>query len=62
LDFIEVPYAVPRQEAGFRPEHTRTTTPGLILAGDVVCGASIDAVMASGEAAAKKVISTRAAN
>jgi phytoene dehydrogenase-like protein len=62
LDFIEVPYAVPRQEAGFRPEHTRTTTPGLILAGDAVCGASIDAVMASGEAAAKKVISTRAAN
>lgn len=62
LAFVEVPYAVPRQEAGSRPGHRSDVPPGLIVAGDAVCGASIDAVMASGEEAAKKVISTRAAN
>jgi predicted NAD/FAD-dependent oxidoreductase len=62
LGFIEVPYAVPWQEAGSRPERPGNNLPGLILAGDAVCGASIDAVMVSGEEAAKKVISTRAGN
>jgi predicted NAD/FAD-dependent oxidoreductase len=62
LDFIEVPYAVPWQEAGSGAGHRGNTPPGLILAGDAVCGASIDAVMVSGEEAAKKVISTRAGN
>lgn len=61
LDFIEVPYAVPWQEAGICPAR-HGDTPGLIPAGDAVCGASIDAVMVSGEEAAKKVISTRAGN
>lgn len=58
LDFVEVPYAVPWQEAGSDPTARGNAAPGLILAGDSVCGASIDAVMASGERAAKKVISS----
>jgi len=62
LAFVEVPYAVPRQEAGSYVRHRGDVPPGFIVAGDAVCGASIDAVMASGEEAAKKVISTRAAN
>ena len=62
LAFVEVPYAVPRQEAGSRPGRRGDVPPGLIVAGDAVCGASIDAVMASGAEAAKKVISTGAAN
>lgn len=62
LDFVEIRYAVPWQEAGMVPGRARQTPPGLILAGDAVCGASIDAVMVSGEQAAKKVISTRAGN
>jgi phytoene dehydrogenase-like protein len=62
LDFIQVPYAVPWQQAGSGPARHGHTPPGLILAGDAVCGASIDAVMVSGEQAAKKVISTRAGN
>ena len=64
LDFVRVPYAVPRQGPGFqsRPAPWGELPPGLIVAGDAVCGASIDAVMASGEEAAKKVISSGAGN
>lgn len=63
LDFVRVPYAVPRQPPGFAglPPPWGAVPPGIFVAGDAVCGASIDAVMASGEGAAKKVISTRAA-
>jgi hypothetical protein len=61
LSFIEVPYAVPEQRPGDedRPAPWGVLPPGVSVAGDAVCGASIDAVMAAGEAAAKKVISSR---
>lgn len=62
LRFVEVPYAVPWQEAGGCAGPKREVPPGCLVAGDAVSGASIDAVMASGEEAAKKVISTRRAN
>ena len=59
LAFIEVPYAVPEQLPGFRrrPSPWGVLSPGVQVAGDANCGASIDAVMANGEEAAKKVIS-----
>jgi predicted NAD/FAD-dependent oxidoreductase len=58
LSYVEVRYAVPEQLPGFerRPAPWGTLPLGLLVAGDAACGASIDAVMASGEAAAKKVI------
>lgn len=58
LAYVQVPYAVPEQLPGFqrRPAPWGVLPPGLLVAGDAACGASIDAVMASGEAAAKKVI------
>lgn len=58
LGFVEVPYAVPEQRPGFRhrPSPWGTLPRGVQVAGDTVCGASIDAVMASGEEVAKKVI------
>jgi predicted NAD/FAD-dependent oxidoreductase len=58
LAYVQVPYAVPEQLPGFqrRPAPWGTLPAGLLVAGDAACGASIDAVMASGEAAAKKVI------
>ena len=64
LAFMEVPYAVPEQLSGFeqRASPWGTLPAGIYLAGDASCGASIDAVMASGEAAAKKVISFGALN
>lgn len=64
LEFVRVPYAVPRQSPGFadRAAPWGVVPPGIVVAGDALCGASIQAVMASGEAAAKKVISTRSAN
>jgi phytoene dehydrogenase-like protein len=64
LEFVRVPYAVPWQGPGFqsRPSPWGELPPGLVVAGDAVCGASIEAVMASGEAAAKKVISSEARN
>lgn len=64
LKFVRVPYALPRQPPGFadRPAPWGVVPPGIVVAGDAVCGASIQAVMASGEAAAKKLISTRPAN
>ena len=64
LDFVRVPYAVPAQPPGFagRAAPWGVLPSGVVAAGDAVCGASIDAVMASGEAAAKKVISTRPCN
>jgi phytoene dehydrogenase-like protein len=60
LGLVRVPYAVPVQPPGFAE---RLFPPdgcpaNLFVAGDAVGGASIDAVMAGGEAAAKKVIST----
>ena len=64
LAFIKVPYAVPEQLPGFRrrPAPWGAVPPGVQVAGDTICGASIDAVMASGEEVAKKVISSRAHN
>lgn len=64
LAFVEVPYALPEQLPGFeqRAAPWGTLPAGLHLAGDASCGASIDAVMASGEATAKKVISSGALN
>jgi predicted NAD/FAD-dependent oxidoreductase len=58
LAYVQVPYAVPEQLPGFqrRPAPWGALPAGLLVAGDAACGASIDAVMASGEAAAKKVI------
>lgn len=59
VDFVRVPYAVPVQAPGFpdRPAPWGALPRGVLVAGDAACGASIDAVMRSGEAAAKKVIS-----
>jgi predicted NAD/FAD-dependent oxidoreductase len=64
LAFVEIPYAVPEQLPGFRcrPAPWGAVPPGVQVAGDTICGASIDAVMASGEEVAKKVISSRAHN
>lgn len=64
LDFVRVSYAVPQQSPGFerRPAPWGELPPGLLVAGDAVSGASIDAAMASGEAAAKKVILSAAGN
>jgi len=58
LRFVEVPYAVPDQGPGFerRPAPWGALPAGVLVAGDAACAASIDAVMGSGEAAAKKVI------
>jgi phytoene dehydrogenase-like protein len=58
LSYVQVLYAVPEQLPGFerRPAPWGALPAGLLVAGDAACGASIDAVMASGEAAAKKVI------
>jgi len=58
LAYVQVPYAVPEQLPGFqrRPAPWGTLPAGLLVAGDAACAASIDAVMASGEEAAKKVI------
>ena len=61
LSFVQVPYAVPVQLPGAE-RRRRDLPPGVTMAGDSVCGASIDAVMASGEAAAKKVISRQPLN
>lgn len=60
LDFVRVPYAVPGQPPGFaeRPPPWGALPANLTVAGDAVGGASIEAVMAGGEAAAKKVISS----
>ena len=64
LAYTKVPYAVPEQLPGFRrrPAPWGAVPPGVQVAGDTICGASIDAVMASGEEVAKKVISSRAHN
>jgi hypothetical protein len=64
LALIEVPYAVPEQLPGFRrrPSPWGGLPPGVQVAGDANCGASIDAVMASGEEVAKKVISPETLN
>jgi len=61
---VRVPYAVPRQPPGFadRPAPWGAVPAGMVVAGDAVCGASIEAVMACGEAAAKKVISSGSRN
>jgi protoporphyrinogen oxidase len=60
LEFVRVPYAVPVQPPGGadRSAPWDAVPAGIVVAGDAVCGASIEAVMASGEAAAKKVISS----
>lgn len=60
LAYVRVRYAVPAQPPGVaqRPAPWGELPPGLIVAGDAVSGASIEVAMASGEAAAKKVISS----
>jgi len=64
LSFVRVPYAVPEQLPGCdrRAPPWSALPAGMHIAGDAACGASIDAVMASGEAVAKKVISSGAHN
>jgi len=64
LSLVKVPYAVPEQLPGFerRPAPWGALPPGLFVAGDAACGASVDAVMVSGEVTAKKVISSAALN
>jgi len=64
LSFVEVPYAVPEQLPGFeqRPAPWGALPKGVFVTGDATCGASIDAVMTSGEAVAKKVISSAVLN
>jgi phytoene dehydrogenase-like protein len=64
LAYVRVPYAVPAQPPGFaqRPAPWGELPPGVMVAGDAVCGASIEAAMASGEGAAKKVISSAPRN
>ena len=63
LDFIRVAYAVPRQPPGSQndPPAWGRLPGGVLVAGDAVAGASIDAAMTSGEVAAEKVISSQAA-
>ena len=58
LSFVRVPYAVPVQLPGFAdlPAPWGEVPPRILVAGDAVGVASIEGVMASGEAAAKKVI------
>ncbi len=60
LEFVRVPYAVPEQPPGFsrRPAPWGDLPPGVVVVGDAVGGASIDAAMAGGEAAAKNLISS----
>ncbi len=64
IDYVTVPYAVPDQRPGFlrEPAPWGAVPAGVFVAGDAVAGASIDAVMESGEAAAKKVISSERGN
>lgn len=64
LAYVEVPYAVPEQLPGFelRPAPWGSLPAGVSVVGDAACGASIDAVMTSGEAAAKKLISSGVLN
>lgn len=61
LDYVEVPYAVPEQPAGFA-RHQAPWAPlaeGIAVAGDAVVPASIDAAMASGEAVARNLIASQ---
>ena len=60
LEFVEVPYAVPRQPPGFagRPAPWGDLPPRVHVAGDAASAASIDAAMASGEAVAKNLIAS----
>ncbi len=64
LDFVRVPYAVPAQPAGFaaRRDPWGATPRGVQVIGDAAGGASIEAAMASGEEAAKNLISSAPAN
>jgi predicted NAD/FAD-dependent oxidoreductase len=64
LDFIRVPYAVPLQPPGYaaRSAPWGSLPPGVQVVGDAVSGASIEAAMAGGEAAAKILISSAPLN
>ena len=64
IKYMKVLYAVPEQPPGYelRPDPWGELPPGVLVAGDAVCGASIDAAMASGEDTAKKVISSTPRN
>lgn len=62
LGMVTVPYAVPEQPPGFAAGLGRKLPRGMLLAGDAACGASIDAAMASGEAAAQNLIASRRRN
>jgi len=62
LGMVSVPYAVPAQPPGFAAGLARQLPEGISLAGDAACGASIDAAMASGEAAAQNLIASRRVN
>lgn len=62
LGLVEVPYAVPQQPAGFALHSPRwgVLPPGVIVAGDALGAAGIDAVMAGGEQAAHNLIASAA--
>lgn len=64
VEYVTVPYAVPEQLPGFMHQAPPwgKLPPGIYAAGDAVASASIDAAMASGESAAKKVISSAVSN
>jgi predicted NAD/FAD-dependent oxidoreductase len=64
LDFIRVPYAVPLQPPAYaaRSAPWGSLPPGVQVVGDAVSGASIEAAMAGGEAAAKNLISSAPLN
>lgn len=64
VEFIRVPYAVPAQPPGFHGSRSPwgDLPRGVLVAGDAATGASIDAVMQSGEEAAKKVVSLAGGN
>ena len=62
LEFVEVPYALPDQSPGVRPVLSDTVLPkGVLVAGDAINQASIDGVMAGGEAVARRMIASSAA-
>lgn len=62
LEFVEVPYALPDQSPGVRSVLADAVLPkGVLVAGDAINQASIDGVMAGGEAVARRMIASAAA-
>lgn len=62
LEFVEVPYALPDQSPGVRSALADAVLPkGVLVAGDAIDQASIDGVIAGGEAVARRIIASVAA-